>query len=200
MSNHGDTSQLSQLEVRSECRSAASRQSNSSAASLAAARARADAEAARARAEYAKRQIDMEVEKARMEAALNALKQEGEAEAALAAARVLEAAVLDQAESVKPSDVPAAVSRTQEYVETHFHSNTNMAGESKHSREQKCDLDNAHTTGPDIPAAAVPGYPPQFSTRLAAQTSTSPLVQPCWSGHTTTTSRCIRPRCPALTS
>ncbi|XP_026036546.1 uncharacterized protein LOC113029762 [Astatotilapia calliptera] len=106
----------------------------------------------------------MEVEKARMEAALNALKQEGEAEAALAAARVLEAAVLDQAESVKPPDIPAtiaaAVSRTQEYVDTHFHNNTNMEGESKHSREQKCDLDNTHTTGPDISAAAARGYPP----------------------------------------
>lgn len=169
MSNHGDTSQLSQLEVRSECRSTASRRSNSSAASLAAARARADAEAARARAEYAKLQIDMEVEKARMEAALNALKQEGEAEAALAAARVLEAAVLDQAESVKPPDIPAAVSHTQEYVDTHFHNNTNMEGESEHSRGQKCDLDNTHTTGPDISAAVrryLPSSPPVWQPKL----------------------------------
>ncbi|KAL4008122.1 hypothetical protein ACER0C_001974 [Sarotherodon galilaeus] len=147
MSNHGDTSQLSQLEVRSECRSAASRRSNSSAASLAAARARAEAEAARARAEYAKCQIDMEVKKARMEAALNALKQEGEAEAALAAARVLEAAVLDQAESVKPPDVPVAVN-------------------------------NAHTTGPDISAAAARGYPPSSPPVWQPK-----LPPPHWSNH-----------------
>lgn len=41
------------------------------------------------RTEFAKRQIDMEVEKAHIEATLKALKEEGEAEAALAVARVL---------------------------------------------------------------------------------------------------------------
>lgn len=113
-----------------------------------------------------------------MEAALNALKQEGEAEAALAAARVLEAAVLDQAESVKPPDIPVtiavAVSRTQEYVDTHFHNNANMEGESKHSREQRCDLDNTHATGPDISTAPACGHrpssPPAWQPKLCLNT------------------------------
>ena len=142
MSNHGDSTHLSQLEVRSECRTAASRRSSSSAASLAATQARANAEAARARAEYAKRQIDMEVEKTRIEATLNALKEEGEAEAALAAAKVLEAVVLDKPESVKRLSVRAsmatAVSRTEEYVRTHFHNNPHMKDETKH-KEERCD-------------------------------------------------------------
>ncbi|TKS65471.1 hypothetical protein D9C73_028149 [Collichthys lucidus] len=137
MSKHGDTPPLSQLEVRSKCSSASSCQSS---ASLAAAKARADAEAASTRAEYAKRQIDMEVERARLVATMNALKQEGEAKAALAAARVLEAAVLDQTGSEEPPEVPAtivmAARRTQEYVSTHFHNNADMEDETKPDKEQ----------------------------------------------------------------
>ncbi|KAF3836215.1 hypothetical protein F7725_028773 [Dissostichus mawsoni] len=53
-------------------------------ANMLAAEARAKAEAARTKAAYAKRQVDMEVEKARIDATLNALKEEGEAEAAAA--------------------------------------------------------------------------------------------------------------------
>ncbi|XP_073763460.1 uncharacterized protein [Danio rerio] len=155
MSKHGDSSRLSQLEVRSECKSSTSRRSSSSAASLAAAQARANAEAARARAEYAKRQIDMEVEKARMEAKLNALKQEGEAEAALAAARVLEAAVLEQPEFVEPPNLPAtatSVSRTEEYVKSHFHNNTNMKPEKMDKEED--DTHNSHNVEPSQPHTA----------------------------------------------
>lgn len=133
MSHTGATPQLSSLEVRSEVHSSASRRSGSSTASQAAAQARATAEAARTRAQYAKRQIDMEVEKARMdvekariEATLNALKQEGEAEAALAAAEVLEAAAKETFHSITLmtpgiSNTPPSVRRAQEFVDTHFH-------------------------------------------------------------------------------
>lgn len=77
----------------------------------------------------------METRKARMEAELNALKQEGEAEAALAAARVLEAAALEQSDFVDTSEPPAAASvRTEEYVRSHFHNNTNIKTEEQHNK------------------------------------------------------------------
>ncbi|KAK0140410.1 hypothetical protein N1851_022619 [Merluccius polli] len=163
MSKHGDTPPLSQLEVRSQCSSALSRRSCSSTASLAAAKARANAEAASTRAEYAKCQIDMQVEKARIEmektrlvATMNALKQEGEAEAALAAARVLEAALVDQAEFVERPDVPATIamddSRTQEYVKTHFHNDANMEDKTKPDMKQEWDMNN-NNVRPSTPTA-----------------------------------------------
>ncbi|XP_025752917.1 uncharacterized protein LOC106097899 isoform X4 [Oreochromis niloticus] len=117
---------LSQMVVRSECHSRSSRSSRRSSTSQAAARARAEAEAARTRAQYAKRQIDMEVEKARIEATLNALKKEGEAEAALAAAHVLEAAAdeehdaVDLTEQGVSSKTPPSIRRAQDYVNAHF--------------------------------------------------------------------------------
>lgn len=99
MSHSSKRSQVSKLETRSEAKSSASnasstRRSHKSNGSQAAAEARAKAEAARTKAEFAKRQIDMEVEKASIEATLNALKEEGEAEATLAAARVLQSAAI----------------------------------------------------------------------------------------------------------
>lgn len=76
----------------------------------------------------------IEMEKTRLVATMNTLKQEGEAKAALAA-KVLEAAFLDQTEFVEPPEVPAtlgmAASRTQEYVNTHFHKDTNMDDDTK---------------------------------------------------------------------
>lgn len=161
MSKHGDTPPLSQLEVRSKCSSVSSCWSS---ASLAAAKARADAEAASTRVEYAKRQIDMEVERARIEmektrlvATMNALKQEGEAKAALAAARVLEAAVSDQTELEESPEVPAttamAASRTQEYVNTHFYNEANMEDETKPDKDQKWDINNTINVEPSRPTA-----------------------------------------------
>ncbi|XP_056867534.1 uncharacterized protein LOC130513013 [Takifugu flavidus] len=161
MSKHGDTPPLSQLEVSSKCSSASTRRPS---VSMAAAKARANAEAASTRAEYGKRQIDMEVERARIEmektrlaAMINALMQEGEAKAALAAARVFEAAVLDQTESDESPEVPAtiatAASRTQEYVNTHFHNETNMEDETKPDKEQKWDINDTIKVDPSGPTA-----------------------------------------------
>ncbi|XP_030582792.1 uncharacterized protein LOC115778696 [Archocentrus centrarchus] len=131
MSSVPDPNEAANLEVRSECkassaRSMSSRRSCKSHASQAAAEARAKAEAARTRAEFARRQIDMEVERARLDATLNALKEEGEAEAALAAAKVLEtAAVNEDSKSevgITGPPLASAVSRqrTDEYINTHF--------------------------------------------------------------------------------
>ncbi|ROL42278.1 hypothetical protein DPX16_18200 [Anabarilius grahami] len=145
MSHSSKHSQASKLETSSEAKSSASntsssRRSHKSNASQAAAEARAKAEAARTRAEFAKRQIDMEIEKARIEATLNALKEEGEAEAALAAARVLKtAAVCSNYETERGSSV--AVEHTDEYIRMHFSLNQN---------EKKVD-DQASAEHKDIP-------------------------------------------------
>lgn len=127
-----------------------------SSASLAVTEARAKAEAARTKAAYAKRQIDIEVEKARIEvervridATLNALKEEGEAEAALAAANVLEAAVdLDVKERIrKSSDFSSAqqsLQRTSEYVNAHFNSQQKYKLEQTENEEPQA----AHASQP----------------------------------------------------
>lgn len=148
MSHQGSATQFSQLEVRSQCRSAASYRSSGSAASLAAAQARANAEAARARAQYAIRQVSMEVEKARVEANLHALKQEAEAEAALAAAIVLEAAAADQLDLTEPhvtghpASTTAAIDRTEEYVKVHFHDTANSEEHARDDAERRRDIKN----------------------------------------------------------
>ncbi len=122
-----ETQPESKLETRSEAKSSASnasstRRSHKSNGSQAAAEARAKAEAAHTKAEFAKRQIDMEAEKARIEATLNALKEEGEAEAALAAARVLESAAICSNDGTEKGSSVAA-ERTNEFIRTHFSQN-----------------------------------------------------------------------------
>lgn len=131
MSHSSKRSQASKLETRSEARSSASntsskRRSHKSNASQAAAEARA--EAACTRAEFAKRQIDMEIEKARTEVTLNALKEEGEAEAALTATRVLESAAICSNDEIERGS-SLATERTEEYIRTHFSQNQSMKKE-----------------------------------------------------------------------
>ena len=67
--------------------------SASSTASIVIAKARANAEAAQARAAYAKREIDIKVEKACLEATVDAVQEEKEKDAALAEAEILEVAL-----------------------------------------------------------------------------------------------------------
>lgn len=95
----------------------------------------------------------MEVEKARMEAKLNALKQEGEgeAEATLAAARVLEAAVLDQSDDLAPR--AESINRTEEYVKSHFQNNSNTKNETNDKEEYE--IDKSHDIDPNQQSAAV---------------------------------------------
>ncbi|XP_038071932.1 uncharacterized protein LOC119740640 [Patiria miniata] len=106
--------------------SLSSRHSVQSNVSLAAAEARAAAEAARTRADYTRRQIEMKVERARLDAMLVAMQEEGEAQSALAAAKVLEEAAdteaaKDRASTASPPVLqPEAMQRTEEYVKTHF--------------------------------------------------------------------------------
>ncbi|XP_073714235.1 uncharacterized protein [Misgurnus anguillicaudatus] len=116
---------LEGLEVKSEWAASSSSSRRSSRSSIAAAQARAKAEGARKRATFAKREIEMQVEKARIEATLNALKEECEAEAASAEAEVLEALVkAEESESErKGSHVPSihrSINRTEEYIQNHF--------------------------------------------------------------------------------
>ena len=123
-------------ETRSQCSrsskySKVSSRSSRSATSLAAIEARAKAEAARARASFAQKEIDVKVKKAqlkveetRLDATLEAIQQEKEAEAALAEATVLEA-VVDSADIEKLSVVSGSdrgsarrsAERTEEYVQ-----------------------------------------------------------------------------------
>nr|XP_055056164.1 uncharacterized protein LOC129440699 [Misgurnus anguillicaudatus] len=122
------------LATRSVCshshNSSRSTHSRRSAASLIAIEARAKAEAARARAAYSQREIEIKVKKAqlqveetRLEATLEALQQEKEAEAALAEATAYEA--IDGADIEKSSENECkqksstfyALKRTDEYVQ-----------------------------------------------------------------------------------
>ncbi|XP_026003932.1 uncharacterized protein LOC113009687 [Astatotilapia calliptera] len=83
-----------QLEVRSTCSGSTSRSRSSLA--KAAVEARAKAEAARARAEFTRREIEVKMRQAELSATLEALKEEKEAEAALAEANVFEAAIAEE--------------------------------------------------------------------------------------------------------
>ncbi|CAL9684350.1 unnamed protein product [Knipowitschia caucasica] len=105
-------------------RSHLSKSSSRSSASMAALNARAKAQAARKRAEYAKKEIEMQVKKAelkveetRLEATLQALQQERDAEAAHAEAIVFETAVIDLEDERKiVPKTDNVVERTHKYV------------------------------------------------------------------------------------
>lgn len=112
-----------------EAQSVSSKSSAVSRASMAAAKARAKAEAAQARAAFAKKEIEIKIEKARLEATLVALEKEGEAETARAEAAVMEAAVanlelaeINPKEQLLPTQSPKE--RTEEYVNQHAETST----------------------------------------------------------------------------
>ncbi|XP_077379067.1 uncharacterized protein LOC144019709 [Festucalex cinctus] len=155
MSHTGTTPQFAQLEVRSEVHSSSSRHSSGSTASQAAAQARAIAEAALTRARYAQRRIDVEVEKARIEATLDALKQEGEAEAALAAAEVLEAAAEEALHPTNlvspgiPGTTPPSIRRAQEFVDTHFQKEQDSVAEELDDTEHQVSSNQPRTKTPN---------------------------------------------------
>lgn len=82
-----------------------------------------NAEAAQARVAFSKREIEIKIEKAHLQAALEALEKEREAEAALAEAAVIEAAV---ANLDNPSDYKTQLIHkqspqqwTEQYVSEH---------------------------------------------------------------------------------
>lgn len=107
--------------------SASKRSSRSSVSSviLAAANARAKAEAALKRAQFAKKELEIKVEKAKLEAELDVLAKESEAEAAAVEAAVLEtaAAYIDKSDGrgsdILPKEMQSTYERTAEYVEKH---------------------------------------------------------------------------------
>ncbi|RXN13488.1 hypothetical protein ROHU_009677 [Labeo rohita] len=147
--------------ARSECYSRSSRHSSTS---QAATRARADAEAALTRAQYAKRQIDIEVEKARIEATLNALKKEGEAEAALAAAHVLEAAADEEHHAIDLTEqgisprTPPSIRRARDYVNAHFTNFSSQVKEEKPDTGQLVSHNDSHYLQQNQkPVASSPG-------------------------------------------
>ncbi|XP_026119086.1 uncharacterized protein LOC113098285 [Carassius auratus] len=92
-----------------------------SSASIAVFKARAKAEAAQARAAYAKKEIELKVEQARLQATLEALQEEKEKDAALAEAQVLEEAFLETERSAAsrvsvPVPIEDSRNRTANYV------------------------------------------------------------------------------------
>ncbi|XP_028304259.1 uncharacterized protein LOC114464360 isoform X2 [Gouania willdenowi] len=182
MSQSRDSPPSSQHETRSECRSRTSRSSHRSITSQTAAKARADAEAARTRAQYAKRQIDMEVEKARIEATLNALKVEGEAEAALAAAQVLEAAAdeaahsaVDLADISIPVKTPPSMRRAQDFVNTHFNDDQGLLEEEEKNETRP--VSHQNDTHKRYMDTGQPRYPEKH-TRAGTSSQRRPLPTP----------------------
>lgn len=109
------------------CKSAGSSSTRSSrlSVSAAAARARAKAEAARARVAFTQREISIKVDKARLEANLEALNIEKEAAAAIAQAEVLEAAAeLENEEHRSWKSLPIMVQSTHERVSDYIRDQT----------------------------------------------------------------------------
>lgn len=123
MSEEGRKSAASVCSKKSH-HSKSSKGSVKSSASIAALNARAKAEAARTRAEFAKMEIEMKVKKAelkveevRLDATLQALKQQCDAEAAQAEAYVFEKAATDlKEESALGSAKVDSTERTHDYV------------------------------------------------------------------------------------
>lgn len=90
---------------------------------MAAVNARAKAEAARKRAAFAQKQIEMKVEKSRLEATLEALQHQCDAEAAMAEAHVYEAAASEIEEERMSQSFPQSsdpAERCSDYVNRHF--------------------------------------------------------------------------------
>lgn len=94
---------------------------------MAAARAQAEAQAAKARLAYAEKEMNIKVEKARLEATLDVINLQKEADAALAKAEVMEsaAAQFDKAESgeewpLSPLQVTPE-QKVSEYINKHSH-------------------------------------------------------------------------------
>lgn len=181
------------LEVRSECNastaSSSSRRSNKSSASVAAAQARAKAEAARTRAAYAKRQIDMQVEKARIEATLNALKEECEAEAASAEAQVFEAAAdLEQCDLMSKASrsqlSKQSVQRTGEYIQAHFTTSQNRVSAQIDEGEEAAPLPQHNTEDHYGSLNTQQPDPSVFPTKALQQTSQRKNLSGAASFHT----------------
>lgn len=120
------SSESGRLTVRSSAR-ASSRSTTSSRASMAAAKVQAEAQAAKARLAYAEKEMDIKVEKACLEATLDVLELQKEADAAMAKAEVMEfaAAQLDAAEQNGEFDfLPTQATPEQkvtDYINKHHH-------------------------------------------------------------------------------
>lgn len=140
-----------------------SRSSIRSSASIAAINARAKAEAARARALFAQREIEMrvkqaqlKVEETRLDATLDALHHQRDAEAALAEATVYEAAAneaQDGSTSYPCSQVFNAAERTKAYVKDQMFQNDKVT---KHDDVKTHDLPACPTLNPLKPEVCKP--------------------------------------------
>lgn len=101
-----------------------STRSQRSMVNVAAATTRAEAEAAKARASFIRKEMNIKIEKARLEAELDALRQEADAEAAIAKAIVMENAAVELSSHGSQGDFESIPSQSpqdkvSEYVERH---------------------------------------------------------------------------------
>lgn len=174
--------------------------SSKSSAGLVAAKARARAEAARARSVFVKKETELMVEKAqlkveevRMEAALNALKQEKEVAAAEAEAEILEAAVAQlesEAGSLNIAAIPheSREKRTSDYVECHSrmqpshqslsHSGVNAAPVNAHEGPQSPSHHGSKHNPTLVTGDGLPITPtPAMHRNSAAQSKNQPTSQ-----------------------
>ncbi|KAL7868569.1 hypothetical protein SRHO_G00099530 [Serrasalmus rhombeus] len=99
------------LTVRSSA-GCSSRSSASTRASMEAARAQAEAQAAKARLAYAEKEMSIKIEKARLEASLDVLNLQKEADAAVAKAEVMEAAAAQLSISEPKEELPFLAQQT----------------------------------------------------------------------------------------
>nr|XP_054604550.1 uncharacterized protein LOC129165413 [Nothobranchius furzeri] len=125
-SNHSRRSSKSsgRLTVRSSA-ACSSRSSASSRASMAVARAQAEAQAAKARLAYAEKEMSIKVEKARLEATLDVINLQKEADAAMAKAEVMESAVaqFDKADSKEELSFLPLQATTEQKVSEYINKN-----------------------------------------------------------------------------
>ncbi|XP_055017007.1 uncharacterized protein LOC129411103 [Boleophthalmus pectinirostris] len=116
------------LTVRSEA-GASARSSASSRASMAAALAQAEAQAAKARLAYAEKELSIKVEKAWLEATLDVLNLQKEADAAMAKAEVMESAAAQYEKTEKSNELsflplqPTTEDKVSEYINKHSYNN-----------------------------------------------------------------------------
>ena len=135
MEETDNTSKVS-ADARSACMRV-SRALSSSNASLAVAMARAKAEGAQARAAHSKREIELKVEHARIQATLDALKEEKEKDAAIAEARTLQAGLLEldvegSSRGSGPVSQEIKNQRTADYVEWQASTSTGELPKERH--------------------------------------------------------------------
>lgn len=118
--------------------------------------ARAKAEAAKARAAFADKEIELKIERARLQATLEAMQQEKEMNAALAEAETLEAGLLEaDRESQKSVPLPVPLNQRHQRAADYVYDQASVESSPQPARpDDKC------TTFYPLPVASQPSLKP----------------------------------------